>query len=83
MCNSHAQHYLQHKPFWQVVERLEFCGLKVMALVCDGLAANRKLFRLHGDEKNRLVNKVKNPSGNQQIFFPCTLRYRFSDFLFL
>lgn len=28
------------EPFWQAVGRLEFCGLKVIALVCDGLAAN-------------------------------------------
>ena len=32
---------------WEAVARLELCGFKVLALVCDGLAANRKLFWLH------------------------------------
>ncbi len=32
---------------WEAVGRLEQVGFKVMALVCDGLAANRRLFKLH------------------------------------
>ena len=33
--------------FWEAVGRLELMGFKVMALTCDGLSANRRLFRLH------------------------------------
>ena len=32
------------KPFWEAESCLEFCGFKVIALTCDGLAANRRLF---------------------------------------
>lgn len=35
------------EPFWEAVRRLEKCGFKVMGLTCDGLSANRKLFRMH------------------------------------
>ena len=54
-----------YDPFWEAVGRLERCGFHVMALICDGLAANRRLFRLHspclrpGD-----VYKVVNPYSN-------------------
>ena len=47
LANSWSEVYLVtcdfHDPYWEVVRRLELCGFKVMALVCDGLAANRKL----------------------------------------
>ena len=33
-----------YEPLWNAVGRLERCGCRVMALVCDGLAANRRLF---------------------------------------
>lgn len=36
-----------YEPFWNAVHRLEMCGFRVLALVCDGLAANRRLFQLH------------------------------------
>ena len=60
-----------YDPFWEVVRRLELCGFKVMALVCDGLAANRKLFRLHEPSSKGLVYKVSNPSAidGRCIFF--------------
>ena len=32
---------------WEAVSWLELCGLKVLALTCDGLAANHRLFPLH------------------------------------
>ena len=36
---------------------------KVLALICDGLAANRRLFRLHDPDATpqSIVHKVKNP----------------------
>ena len=39
--------------FWEAVRRLEIAGFRVMALVCDGLSSNRRLFHLH--ETNELV----------------------------
>ena len=33
--------------FWKAVGRLERYGFCVLGLTCDGLAANRQLFRLH------------------------------------
>uniref|UniRef100_A0A1X7U3L7 Transposable element P transposase-like RNase H domain-containing protein n=1 Tax=Amphimedon queenslandica TaxID=400682 RepID=A0A1X7U3L7_AMPQE len=38
--------------FWEAVCRLELCGLKVMALVCDGLSANRRLFNISSSSGN-------------------------------
>ena len=35
------------EPFWDTVCRLERCSFKVLALTCDSLAANRRLFQLH------------------------------------
>ena len=42
-----------------------------MALICDGLAANRKLFRLHEPSTNGPVNKVLNPyaADERHLFF--------------
>ena len=58
------------EPFWEAVSRLEFCGFKVLALTCDGLAANRRLFRLHNPKNHSLVNKVRNPyAPDRHIFF--------------
>ena len=55
---------------WDVVKHLERCGLRVMALVCDGAATNRKFFGLHssaGDE----ICKTRNPYSEQDrdIYF--------------
>ena len=50
-----------YDPFWEAVSRLERCGLKVLALTCDGLAANRRLFRLLDPDSNSVVYKVPNP----------------------
>ena len=51
-----------YEPLWDAVGCLECCGFRVMALVCDGLAANRRLFRLHLPEAPAsLVYKVPNP----------------------
>ena len=48
--------------FWKAVGRLQRYGFRVMGLTCDGLAANRQLFRLHAPKKNKeLVYKTSNP----------------------
>ena len=55
--------------FWVAVGRLERCGFRVMALVSDGLAANRRLFRLR-TSRSELVYKVSNPySENRDLYF--------------
>ena len=46
---------------WEAVSRLELCGFKVLALTCDGLAANRRLFCLHNPDADDLAHKVPNP----------------------
>ena len=46
---------------WEAVSCLELCGLKVLALTCDGLAATHRLFRLHNPAGDDLVHKVPNP----------------------
>jgi hypothetical protein len=56
------------EPFWEAVGRLERNGFRVMGLVCDGLAANQRLFSMHGGP---FTYKTPNPysSGNRYIFF--------------
>ena len=60
------------EPFWEAVGRLELCGFKVLALTCDGLAANHRLFKLHKPGSKSLVNKVGNPyasDNSRSLFF--------------
>ena len=60
-----------YDPFWEAVARLELCGFKVIALTCDGLAANRRLFKLHEPASQDMVYKVGNPyaTDGRSIFF--------------
>ena len=59
-----------YEPVWEAVGHLERCGFQVMALVCDGLAANRRLFRLHApDSPASEVYKVPNPYSTDGLFF--------------
>ena len=37
---------------WKVIERLTRLGLNVLAVSCDGAKNNRKMFKLHGSEKD-------------------------------
>ena len=47
---------------WKTVGRLERYGFHVMGLTCDGLAANRHLFRLHARSRSaEMVHKTINP----------------------
>ena len=52
-----------YDPVWEAISHLELCGFKVLALICDGLAANRRLFRLHKPDAGakEVVHKVPNP----------------------
>ena len=61
-----------YEPLLDAVARLERCGFRVMALVCDGLAANRRLFRLHlQDAPASLAYKVPNTyaTDGRHLFF--------------
>ena len=60
-----------YEPIWEAISRLELCGFKVLALTCDGLAANRKLFRLHIPGSNSMVYKAANvfASDGRQLYF--------------
>jgi len=62
-----------YDPVWEAISRLELCGFKVLALKCDGLAANRRLFRMHNPEggANNIVHKVPNPyaEDGRDLFF--------------
>ena len=64
-----------YDPVWEAVARLELCGFKILALVCDELAANRKLFRLHNPsaQPTDILHKVKNPYADdgRDLFFFC------------
>lgn len=58
--------------FWKAVGRLERYGFRVLGLTCDGLAANRQLFRLHAPKRNKeLVHKTPNPYSKEDryVFF--------------
>jgi hypothetical protein len=63
-----------YEPFWEAVGRIERCGFKVMALVCDGLAANRRLFMLHKhtlvkEDVYRVVNPYSTEGVRKYIYF--------------
>ena len=73
---------LMYDLVWEAVLCLETCGLKVMEMTCDGLTANRKLFRLQNPDAKPgdIVHKVTNPcadDGRNFYFFadsPCLLK---------
>ena len=57
--------------FWEAVSRLELNGFRVLGLTCDGLAANRRLFRMHTGDSTT-IHKAKNPyalNGRFLFFF--------------
>jgi len=70
-CSSLSGDQMFH-VFWKAVGRLERIGFKVLGLTCDGLSANRRLFRLHGPPRSKeLLYKVSNPYTieNRSVFF--------------
>ena len=52
--------------FWNAVEQLELLGFRVMAVICDGAASNRRFFKIHG---NADTYKVKNPYSKESDRF--------------
>ena len=55
---------------WEAVGRLELMGFHVLGVTCDGLAANRKLIRLHSTATG-VVYKTVNPYApdKRPLFF--------------
>ena len=51
-------------PMWEAIFRLENLGFRVLAVCCDGLAANRRLFSLHQPGSTTPVYKVPNPHAH-------------------
>ena len=52
---------------WEAVQRLEACGLKVIAITADGASVNRKFFRMHGKESYKTTNPFT--SEDRYIYF--------------
>ena len=50
---------------WAAVGRLERYGFRVMGITCDGLAANRQLFRLHAPKGDNFTHKALNPYSKE------------------
>ncbi len=46
---------------WETVQRLEMCGFKVLAAICDGASNNRHFIHMHNTAKGSLMHKTKNP----------------------
>ena len=67
-CASVCGYHL-YDIFWEAVQCLEKCGLKVIACTCDGLSVNRAFFKLH--DQGKLVYKVQNPyaEDGRHVFF--------------
>ena len=53
------------------VRRLESCGLKVIALTCDGASANHKFFKPHKSSTDDIIYKTINPYADEDrpVFF--------------
>ena len=70
-----------YNPFWEAVGRLELCGFKLLALTCDGLAANRRLFKLHNPKSSSLVYKVSNSyaTDGRSLYFFCWSSSSYQD----
>ena len=59
---------LLYDPLWEAVRRLERCGFKVMAITCDGLAANRRFIKIHAPNVGlaEMVYKTPNPNARDK-----------------
>lgn len=58
-------------PVWEAISRLERQGIRVMALTCDGASTNRRLWKLHSEQKS-MVYKVPNVfavDGPRSLYF--------------
>ena len=57
---------------WEVVQRLERCGLNVIAFSCDGASPNWKFYKLHSSSSGGVVYKTRNPfCEDRYVYFIC------------
>ena len=56
---------------WKTIGRLELIGLHVLGVTGDGTSVNRKLFRMHTEEKGKIVHKTINVYSDEahDMFF--------------
>ena len=56
----------------ECIERIEWCGLKVLAMTADGALPNRHLFKIHNPFPGSFTHKVPDPystDGRDLLFF--------------
>ena len=61
-------------PIWEAISRLERLGFRVLALTSNGVSPNRRLWKLHSDDKDQTIYKVPNvfaTEGTRYIFILC------------
>jgi len=63
-------------PVWEAIARLERQGLKVLCLTCDGASTNRRLWSIHGKDRDLgdkgVLYKVPNvyaPEASRYLYF--------------
>ena len=87
--------YQLYPIFWEIVRSLEYMGLSVWFVACDGAAPNRRFFKIHELNKSEntdlegIVYWTKNPFSldpNRKLWFICdvphlikTVRNNFSN----
>ena len=68
LCNEVSGGQL-YDSFWEAVRWLKLSGFCVLALVYDGLTANRRLFHLHNPQASpEDVHKLPNPYSKDNHF---------------
>ena len=65
---------LLFQPFWEAVRRIEFIGLKVIAVTADGASSNRRFYRLHDLSSKTMPHITLNPYASEERYI-----YFFSD----
>lgn len=70
-CCSKLSGDLLIDPVWEAISRLEWQGIRVLALTCDGASTNRRLWKLHsdGDGVIHKVNNIFAPEAVRPLFF--------------
>jgi len=57
---------------WEVVRNLECCGLKVIAITCDGASASWKFLKMHKSSKPTTGDKSSKPAMGDKSSKPAT-----------
>ena len=57
---------LLFQPFWEAVRRIEFLGMKVVAVTADGASSNRRFFRLHSLSTAAMPHCIDNPYATEE-----------------